>query len=234
MPVDQKTSPEFDHYAETYDQLLDDPARRRFATDPLHFHRRKWPILRKLLDHMNRAPSELRWLDVGCGRGELLTLFGSNFQQAMGCDPSTGMLASSDQILTMRQTSPLQLPFADRSVDLVTAVCVFHHVHGEGRSLLTDEIRRVLAPGGLCCIIEHNPWNPVAKGIVKRCPVDADAELLTAAETRRLLQKSGFKARATEYFLYAPESLYRIFGPVESLLGKLPLGGQYAVLAQLP
>jgi SAM-dependent methyltransferase len=127
----------------------------------------------------------------------------------------------------------VELPFADRSVDFVTAVCVYHHVHGDARTLLTREIRRVLTPGGLCCIIEHNPWNPATRAIVKRCPVDVDAELITARATGQLLEASGFEIASTDYFLYLPESLFDRFAVTEQVLSKIPLGGQYAMLGRV-
>jgi hypothetical protein len=67
---------------------------------------------------------------------------------------------------------------------------------------------------------------------VKRCPVDADAELLRAGEVRKLLRTSGFKIIDRRYFLCFPERLFEVFGSVERVFSKLPLGGQYAVLAQ--
>ena len=176
----------------------------------------------------------LRWLDVGCGRGELLEIAGSHFAQAIGCDPSGGMLSSNPSFRVHEQPSPVELPFEDRSVDVVTAVCVYHHVHGIARTLLTREIKRVLTPGGLCCIIEHNPWNPVTRAIVKRCPVDADAELLTARATSRLLREAGFQPLSTDYFLYLPEKIFQQFGFLEGMLRRPSLGGQYALLARAP
>ena len=50
----------------------------------------------------------------------------------------------------------------------------------------------MLVPGGLCCIIEHNPWNPATRTIVRRCPVDVDAELSTARETAALPARGRF------------------------------------------
>lgn len=234
LQTDKKTRPEFDQYAPTYAELLDDPLRNRFARDPIHFHRRKRILLERLLRRAGVVPATLRWLDVGCGRGELLELAGSNFAQAIGCDPSAGMLPSEGSFKAYEQTSLVELPFDDGSFDFVTAVCVLHHVHGGDRTLLAKEIRRVLSPRGLCCIIEHNPWNPVTRVVVKRCPVDMDAELLTAREAGRLLEASGFVPLLHEYFLYLPEGLFHRFGTVERVFSRLPLGGQYALLAQAP
>lgn len=228
------TPNEFDRYAPSYAELLDDPLRNRFARDPIHFHWRKWLVIDGLLQRASVLLSAQRWLDVGCGRGELLELAGGNFSQAVGCDPSVGMLPAHTSFKTYQQPSLVKLPFEDNSFDFVTAVCVFHHVHGKDRALLANEIRRVLSPGGWCCIIEHNPWNPVTQLIVRRCPVDADAELLTARQAGSLLNESGFKPVNLEFFLYFPERLFHVLSAAERVLSKLPLGGQYALLARVP
>jgi SAM-dependent methyltransferase len=180
------------------------------------------------------TPRTQRWLDVGCGQGELLELSGHNFAQAIGCDPSVSMLSSGGTFSMREQPSIVELPFDDHSVDFVTAVCVYHHVHGSARTLLTSEIRRVLTPGGMCCIIEHNPWNPVTRAIVRRCAVDIDAELLTARNSSLLLQAAGFESISTNYFLYFPERLFYRAGSMERMLCKMPFGGQYALLARAP
>lgn len=233
MQSNDKTSPEFDRYASSYAELLADPLRSRFARDPLHFYRRKWLLIDRLLKRAGVTPGTARWLDVGCGRGELLELAGRNFAQAAGCDPSAGMMPSNALLNVYEQPSSVELPFEDNSFDFVTAVCVLHHVHGRDRTLLINEMRRVLSPRGFCCIIEHNPWNPVTRAIVKRCPVDVDAELFTARETGSLLEASGFASPRREYFLYLPERLFHRFGAAERVLSKLPFGGQYALLAQV-
>jgi SAM-dependent methyltransferase len=235
IQTSDKVPPEFDQYAPAYTDLLDDPVRNHFARDPLHFHRRKWILIERLLRGAGVDSQALNWLDVGCGRGELLELAGMNFKQAMGCDPSSSMLSPDASFKLYKQPSLVELPFADNTVDFVTAVCVYHHVHGEARTLLTNEIKRVLVPGGLCCIIEHNPRNPVTRAIVKRCPVDAEAELLTAQTARRLFETSGFESVGTDYFLYFPERIFNNrVGALEKVLYKLPFGGQYALLARNP
>lgn len=228
---DRATS-EFDQYAPSYAELLDDPLRNQFARDPLHFHKRKWLLIQELLNRVNLTSTTLKWLDVGCGQGELLKLAGKSFAQAIGCDPSAGMIVSGAPFKMYRQLSPVELPFVDGSVDFVTAVCVYHHVHGTARALLTSEIRRVLRPGGLCCIIEHNPWNPITRAIVQRCPVDVDAELLTAQRSSAFLQASRFEVLSTDYFLYFPERFFNRLGSTERMLRKIPIGGQYALLAR--
>jgi len=234
IQTNEPTPPEFDRYAHSYAELLEDPIRTRFANDPLHFHRRKSLLIEGLLKRTGVVSAKQRWLDVGCGRGELLNISGRNFARAIGCDLSAGMLCSNDSIEVHKQPSPVELPFDDSSVDFVTAVCVYHHVQDRDRPLLTREIRRVLTPGGICCIIEHNPWNPVTKAIVRRCPVDVDAKLLTAKMASRLLQTATFEHISTDYFLYFPERFFDRLNSIERKLAKIPFGGQYALVARAP
>ena len=175
-------------------------------------------------------------LDLASGTGDFSALVGRRYPgaRAVAVDLTERMLRLARQRGVERSVcgDAGALPFADGSFDFVTSVCVLHHVHGEDRPLLVEEIRRVMSPMGLCCIIEHNPWNPVTQMIVKRCPVDADAELITARETSRLLRSSGLMLLRSDYFLYLPESLFHVFGAVERVFSRLPLGGQYAVLGQ--
>ena len=146
------------------------------------------------------------------------------------------MLEASDLkakgIETRLQDDPGKIPFDTASFDLVTAVCIFHHVPLSARAALLKEAHRVLKPGGNMVIIEHNPYNPVTQAIVSRTPVDADAILLRSSETRRLLRETGYAIDDQRYILYVPESLYRRFGWIESMLVKVPLGGQYAVFGR--
>jgi SAM-dependent methyltransferase len=219
----------FDQLSSSYEDLLRDPLRDRFTgQESMFFHRRKGDLIRRFFRLRNVATSGLRYLDVGCGKGELLQLLQPDFAQAAGCDVSAEMMSQIAGIETRVQTDPLQIPFGDAEFDLVTAVCVYHHVPPAARPTLTAEIRRVLRKGGIFCVIEHNPLNPVTRLIVSRTPVDADAILLGAGEARGLAAGAALSPLEQDYFLYFPQALYRYFGRMEALLAKLPLGGQYA------
>jgi SAM-dependent methyltransferase len=130
------------------------------------------------------------------------------------------------------QTDGLRVPFANEEFDFVTAVCVYHHVPVEARAALTVEISRVLKPGGIFCMIEHNPANPVTRTIVSRTPVDANAILLPGREAKGLASEAGLARPVVDYFLYFPKSLYRFAGWLEPSLAKVPLGGQYAMFSE--
>ena len=223
--------PEFDSYAREYSELLRDPVRDRFATTPLFFHQRKWGVIREFFDSLGRSTREANWLDVGCGRGELLRLGQSAFGRVAGCDLSQEMLKASADLEVRLQTAPTELPFDSEAFDFVTAVCVYHHVGLSDRDALTREAFRVLRPGGVLCVIEHNPLNPLTRRIVQRTPVDTNANLLPHSEARRLVGSTGFSCLDTRFFLYLPESAFRRMPWLEALLKHVPLGGQYALFA---
>jgi SAM-dependent methyltransferase len=125
-----------------------------------------------------------------------------------------------------------QIEHHPASFDFATAVSVYHHVEELDRVPLTREIQRVLRPNGTFCMIEHNPFNPITRFIVSRSPIDVDAHLLTAHTAGRYSAAAGLRTIRTEYFLYLPEKVYLKAPWFEGLVGKLPLGGQYAVFAR--
>jgi SAM-dependent methyltransferase len=228
--------PRFDDLSSSYEELLRDPIRDRFTgQESMFFHRRKADLIRRFFQRRSTATSGLRYLDVGCGKGELLGLLQPNFKHAAGCDVSEAMMRQVSQVTgieTRVQNNPLQVPFGDAEFDLVTAVCVYHHVPPACRAALTAEIVRVLRPGGIFCMIEHNPFNPITRLIVSRTPVDADAILLPASEARRLAAGAGLAPLERDFFLYLPQAVYGYLGRAEAMLAKVPLGGQYALFSK--
>jgi SAM-dependent methyltransferase len=229
---------EFDAFADRYDQLLRDPIRERFVgADAQFFHARKYDLIRDFYGRRGTDTKGLAALDVGCGRGELLKLLRDEFAETAGCDLSREMLeggrVAEAGIEVRLQPSPTKIPFEDARFDLVTTVCVYHHVALHDRDALTAEVRRVLKPGGVFALIEHNPYNVATRIIVSRSPVDADAVLLRPVTARRLLERAGFRTLEHRYFLYFPKSVYHRCRNLERALGHVPLGGQYAFFCGL-
>ncbi len=221
----------FDVYAEGYGALIRDPLRDKFAASNLFFFERKLQVIRRFFQRRGIDTRTLAWLDAGCGQGDMLRVAKSWFKSAAGCDPSKGMLQACSGLDVKHQSKEEELPFENRSFDFVTAVCVYHHIPIERRPAFTNEALRVLKPKGIYCVIEHNPLNPVTRLIVSRTPVDADARLLGAGETRSLLTSAGATILETRYFLLLPEKIYRYAGYVEDSLTGIPAGGQYAVFS---
>ena len=86
-----------------------------------------------------------------------------------------------------------------------------------------------MKPGSRLVIWEHNPFNPVTRLLVRMCPFDGDARLLTLNATRTLLRRNGFRPLQHAYVnLFPPRWLrFAAWAAVENKLGGLPLGAQY-------
>jgi len=220
----------FDHLSGSYEDLLKDPIRDHFTgVQKDFFHLRKRQLILNYFHRRAVKTFELSYMDLGCGKGELLTTLRPHFLHVAGCDVSAEMMRAIQGIDTRIQAAPQRIPFPDASFDFVSAVCVHHHVPVEERLGLCREVVRVLKPGGTYVVIEHNPLNPITRLIVSRTPVDADAVLLFPAETRRLLRDADMVVTEQEYFLFFPARVYRKIAICERLLRRFPLGGQYAV-----
>ena len=232
MTEPTKSPTEFDAYAGDYAELIRDPIRDRFAASSRFFFERKLEIIQAFYRRQGMDTRKHAWLDVGCGQGDLMKVAAAHFKSVAGCDRSQEMLKACSPFEVRHQVADEQLPFEDSRFDFATVVCVYHHVPEEERLTLTRDVMRTLKPGGVMCIIEHNPLNPVTRLIVSRTPVDADAHLLRAREAQRLLLAAGARILDSRYFLYFPQSIYRLLAPAERLLSSVPLGGQYGVFAQ--
>ncbi len=225
---------EFDGLADGYEQMLADPLRSRFANSTEFFHRRKLEVLRTHLAATGKLARDLRWLDLGCGRGDLLRMGRAEFESAYGCDVSPASLKYCEGITVREQKRADSIPFDAQSFDLVTAACVYHHVALSERLKLTRSALDILRPGGLFIMFEHNPWNPVTRAIVRRSPIDVNAILLRPSESVELLRVAGFLRVSIRYFLFLPEAAGAKMTRVENWLCRVPLGGQYAVFGETP
>jgi SAM-dependent methyltransferase len=223
-------STEFDRLAPVYEELLQDPVRDFFSGEGSQFfHLRKRDVILEYFRDRGIETQGLHYLDVGCGKGELLTLLQGDFKRSAGCDPSSEMLSELRGVEARVQEDPEKLPFESRSFDFISAVCVYHHVPPSARVALTTEVRRLLKPGGIFAVIEHNPYNVITRAIVNRTPVDQNAVLLNCFEVKKLMQSAGIGIDHSKYFLYFPERMYPFLRTAEACLGTIPLGGQYAV-----
>jgi ubiquinone/menaquinone biosynthesis C-methylase UbiE len=123
-----------------------------------------------------------------------------------------------------------RIPFPDAKFDIAFAACVFHHIDAQEHIPLLEEFRRVLVPGGIAVVFEHNPYNPLTVHAVNTCPFDEKAVLIPAATMQARLKAAGFGTARITYRIFFPRVL-RALRPLERWMTWLPLGGQYFVLA---
>src|SRR5262245_36749992 len=177
---------EFDHYAGDYQAAVDTAAGVSVEGLAGEKARLILDVLARNLGDVRR----LRVLDLGCGIG----LIDAELQDEVGL--LCGADVSLESLRYARDRAPAahflhydgsRVPFADGSFDAVFASCVLHHVPPASRASFLDEMLRLLRPGGIALIIEHNALNPMTRLIVSRCAFDADAVLLTCREAAGLL-----------------------------------------------
>ena len=231
--ADTAAHAEFDDFAAEYDGGIGDPFKRLLGGSFEIFfeHKVDW-LLRTL------SPSG-RLLDFGCGEGAFLRALRQSGAplELVGCDISDGMLATArqrwdaDPVPPLYAISPDGLPFADGEFDLVTVICVLHHIKPDKRAPIVRDLVRVVRPGGMLIVFEHNPRNPATRWLIRRALIDANAEPLTAAECSGLLQAGGATPLRTDYLLFFPPRFRRLWA-AERFLARVPYGAQYVTLAR--
>jgi SAM-dependent methyltransferase len=189
----------------------------------------KVDALRELIATRLHGMHDPHMLDVGCGVGEFHPPVRGMFGRVCGADVSAASVAQArirNPEVQYEAYVGETLPYDGATFDLSIAICVLHHVPPPQRVGFLREMRRVVRPGGLVCLIEHNPLNPLTRLAVARCEFDRDAVLLHAGRTRALMADAGLHDARSHYFLLLP-SAAPLARRVEHGLRRMPLGAQY-------
>lgn len=221
--------PLFDQYRDSYAETVQESVSFSGLSYD-YFLRSKAALIRQLLTERLPGIRSPSLLDVGCGIGSLHPLLRSSFGAIHGVDVSAECVERArlgNPWVGYQAYDGVRLPVADNQFDMVLAVCVAHHVPPGDWPAFFAELRRAARPGGLVCVIEHNPFNPLTRLSVLRCPFDRDAILLRRSRTSSLLGVAGVQDVASRYFVFLP-STAPIALRLERVLAGLPLGAQYA------
>lgn len=231
---DTPTPAEFDAYAANYDAALNQGLALTGESKEYYAAGRVRWLRSRLTRHDCRPES---CLDFGCGTGTSAEFLrnGLGVAHYLGFDPS------ADSILQARQQTPWtaaqftadETAVAKGTFDLAFCNGVFHHIPLEQRLEAARLVWRALKPGGLFAFWENNRWNPAVHFVMSRVPFDKDAQMLFPFQARKLLHAAGFQILETDSCFVFPGPLAALRG-LEPWLCKLPLGGQYLVLAQKP
>jgi SAM-dependent methyltransferase len=167
-----------------------------------------------ILQTQGLNPAAMSLLDIGCGVGLIHPYLASRFKDMVGVDVSAEALASAranNPSNLYWQYDGVRLPFADQCFDA--------------------EARRILRPGGMLMIFEHNPWNPLTRLAVSRCAFDYDAVLLSPSQSTRLLRQGGFVSVGREFLFFTPFPAAPI-QRAEQALRWCPAGAQYVAMGR--
>jgi SAM-dependent methyltransferase len=221
-------SAQFDAYAKTYA----DEVNRSIAFMGLKVDfatRVKAGYVLDLLARHFGDVSKVRLLDIGCGTGGSHPLIAGKLASLCATDVSAGSVAEAAAAnvgVDYRAYDGVRLPYDDDQFDAAMTICVMHHVPPPQWPGFAAEMKRIVRPGGLALVFEHNPLNPLTRRAVSNCEFDADAVLLGQRRTRGLLEGAGFANVNSRAILSVPS-----VGPksraVDFVLGRLSLGAQY-------
>jgi SAM-dependent methyltransferase len=233
--VPQIPNAEFDEYSQSYDQTVNSAL--AFAGLKVDFFTKvKADYLNELIKTRFDDPSRASVLDVGCGVGNSLSLLAAGaVGRLAGVDVSEACLATARGRTAGVEYSiydGLHLPHPDASFDVAFSICVFHHIAIADRIPLAHDIRRVLRPGGMFAIFEHNPLNPLTMRVVNSCEFDKNAILLRSAEAETLMREAGFREVYTRFILTIPAKGSAL-KYVDQMFGRLPLGAQYYTVGRV-
>ena len=224
---------EFDAFAADYDLALEQGLSLTGESKDFFAEARlRW--LRSRLVKFQAASTMI--LDFGCGTGSSVPWFLDllEAERIIGSDVSPQSLEVARERWQDYETEFVQCGDEEAdSFDLAFCNGVFHHIVPEQRDEAFQRVFRALKPGGVFAFWENNPANPGTRLLMKRIPFDRDAILVWPNEARRRLRATGFEVLLTDFVFYFPEML-RALRPLEPWLSKLPLGGQYLILARKP
>lgn len=111
-----------------------------------------------LRDASGSRPGVRQLLDIGAGRGELITLLQRTLSiKARACDFHVERFSLADVEIQQINLNQERLPYADASFDIVTCSEVVEHL--ENYRDLFRQVNRVLKPGGLFIVTTPNVLN---------------------------------------------------------------------------
>lgn len=232
--MQQTPQAEFDPFSKNYNQQVN--AAISFSGLSVDFFTKvKADYIDQLISEHFDHGSPVDILDVGCGVGNTMSLLVRKTGRLAGVDVSGACIATATENMPEVEFAAydgVHLPHPDASFDLAFSICVFHHVALADRDALVHDIRRVLRPGGIFAIFEHNPLNPLTMHIVNSCEFDKNAILLRKKDAESLMRNAGFREVVSRFILTIPAA-----GPllhqVDRIFSRLPIGAQYYTVGRV-
>lgn len=174
-------------------------------------------FVRPLLARAAAGRRDLRLLDCGCGTGANLSMLGE-FGQPFGFDLSAvgPRFARGYGQTRLAQASVTQIPYPDRSFDIVTSFDVLYTLEEDDERLALAEMFRVLRPGGTLII------NVAALGMLRgtHSVLSNEVRRSSRRRLRHVLERAGFtvdRLTYTNFFVFPMVLAVRL---AQRLLGR--------------
>lgn len=229
-PAKTESQVSFDDYVETYRTEIDDSI-GFIGQDVDFFIEIKADLLLKLARKNFGSLDKIKVLDIGSGVGLVDRFLKSEIKQLYGVDVEEGVVEKAkvnNPEVNYQLYDGARLPFEDNTFDMCFAINVMHHVPPGMWENFSGEMHRILKPGGIAAVFEHNPWNPLTRLAVARCEFDRDAVLLNHPKIKSLFRDAGLKVFDDSFIVFFPFQA-KLFRSIETALGWLPIGAQHYV-----
>ena len=219
---------EFDNFAENYNESL----RKGLALTRTSDKYQAEYKVRLLKNQLLHGTTQLSILDFGCGVGLSLPYLLEQFSDSKIFATDVSKVSLDIVRTDLPQVTIVDSPLnAVQKFDAIFVSTVLHHITSSIRVEILKNLRASLKSDGCLVVIEHNTYNPLTRRIVSNCPMDVDAELISMRDIKKLLSTDcGFEIRKTGYCSFFPEPL-KALTKIDPILKKIPLGGQYFVVA---
>ena len=161
-------------------------------------------------------------LDIGAGNAELGAYFGKMLDTkkvyALDIYPEKDFVQPTQESnVIYKQMKDFIIPLPDQSVDMVMMMMFLHHVDEQGKMKVIKEIQRVLKPGGLVFIREHDV--PSGDKKFEKYLDDVHAKF-NPNPLEHSVEKTYYQSRSKlkdlflkNHFIYLDESIYKDKNP---------------------
>lgn len=195
--------------------------------------------IKRLIDQTRKAPSAIRFLDIGASSGYMVEAAKEAGVVAEGIEPSpSGVEAARERNITLMLGTAEKLPYENETFDIIHSHHVFEHVADPMKA--AQEAYRVLKPGGIVLIEVPNQfdnirfWRDVLFNRVPQRKRNIRSihhlTFFSRKAMRKLLTDAGFSSIIIESkYTLTPRGLQVIPGYLTMLMGLFYLGGERVI-----
>ena len=226
---------DFDKYVDDYRDIINRVSSISGEQFEFFIQLRLKLIKARIVDTPNYKEG-LKILDFGCGTGTTEIYFKELFPNSLiiAVDSSAESIRAAQarniEGVTFVHSEVFNLPFLDKSFDLIYSNGTFHHIEPTQHVIFISEMSRVCRDGGNLFIFENNPRNPLMMRAMRKNPFDVDANVVHPKWLLEIIESLDFTNKEVYYYFFFPR-LLRLLRFTEKWLHKIPIGAQYFIWA---